>query len=155
MVVVECRTDHLAARMIWTKVFWENIHFGRVVLLYGVTRIIVHFVKESIPRSIAIILFILFSYHPGWNLTNSSPKQQRRSLFSLLSWVMSESNYSIFTSSAWKLWPPSSAHPDLAAQVRVEEEHTQWRHRWVHSGRHAHSSGTLEHGCVMHIPQVL
>ena len=25
----ECHTNHLAARMIWSKVLWENIHFGK------------------------------------------------------------------------------------------------------------------------------
>ena len=155
MVVVECRTDHLAARMIWTKVFWENIHFGRVVLWYGVTRIIVHFVKASIPRSIAIILFILF-FISSWLKFNQFVPKTAATIFVFSSVLSDEWKWLFYIyQQCMETLTPSSAHPDLAAQVRVEEEHTQWRHRWVHSGRHAHSSGTLEHGCVMHIPQVL
>ena len=48
--VLECRTKHLAARMIRKKVFWENIHFGRVVW-YGVNRMTILFSKASILPS--------------------------------------------------------------------------------------------------------
>ena len=45
------------------KSFWENIHFGKVVVWCGVNRMIIHFYKASIPPSktaLAFILFILF-----------------------------------------------------------------------------------------------
>ena len=38
--------------------FWENIHFRRVVVWYGVNRMIIYFFKASIPP--AFILVILF-----------------------------------------------------------------------------------------------
>ena len=41
------------------KSFWENIHFGRVVVWYSVNQIIIHFFKASIPPS-TLFLFILF-----------------------------------------------------------------------------------------------
>ena len=41
------------------KSFYENIHFGRVVVWYGVNQMIIHLFKAFI-RKVAIILFILF-----------------------------------------------------------------------------------------------
>ena len=35
----------------FNKSFWENLHFGRVVVWYGVNRMIIHFSKASIPPS--------------------------------------------------------------------------------------------------------
>ena len=70
------------------KNIWESIHFGRVVVWWGVNRMIIHFFKSSIPPS-SISSFS--SNHPGATCIASvvrqgivSPKQQGRPLPSLL-----------------------------------------------------------------------
>ena len=59
--VFECRTNHLAASMIWAKVCcMKNNHFGRVGFVYcSMNRLIIHFFKISIPPNIAS-----YSIHP-------------------------------------------------------------------------------------------
>ena len=41
------------------KSFWENNHFGRLVVRYGVNRMIIHFSKQTFGQ-VAFILLILF-----------------------------------------------------------------------------------------------
>ena len=60
MVVLECRTSHLAARRIWGKVFRKNIHFGRVVVWCGVDQMISPFSETSMLPSIRSSINPLF-----------------------------------------------------------------------------------------------
>ena len=62
--LLECRTNHLAERMIWKKVIRSLSIFGWAVVWYYVNRMIIYFSKQSF-HPVANILFILFSTHPG------------------------------------------------------------------------------------------
>ena len=50
--VLECQTSQLSTRIIWRKVFGKNIHFGRVVVWFGVNRKIFHFSELSFLLSV-------------------------------------------------------------------------------------------------------
>ena len=72
--------------------FWENIHFGRVVIWYGVKLMNIHFFKASIPpNSLYSINPFLLQHHPGGKYlvrqgieSIPSRKPHRRPLPSLL-----------------------------------------------------------------------
>ena len=70
------------------KSFWENIHYGRVVVWYGV----IHFFQSIHSAKLPLFYSSFSSQHPGGkiasvakNLINSASKQQRQPLSSLLS----------------------------------------------------------------------
>ena len=72
------------------KSFWENIHFGRGVVWYGVNQMITHFSKHPF-RQVTVFYSSFSSNHPGRKYivrqrieSISSPKQQRRPLPSIL-----------------------------------------------------------------------
>ena len=54
------------------KGFWENIHFGRVVVWYGVNRMIIHFSKPPFHQ-VAFSSFHPFLHtHPGENIYSAA-----------------------------------------------------------------------------------
>ena len=71
--------------------FWENIHFGRVVVWYAVNPMIIHISKASIPPSSHYSIYLFFK--SSWckidsgarNLINSVHLKQRRPLPPLMS----------------------------------------------------------------------
>ena len=48
--------------------FWENIHFGRVLVWYGGNQMIIHFFKTS---EVADILFIIFFKSFWWKMASA------------------------------------------------------------------------------------
>ena len=90
--VLECCTYHSPARMILNKSSKENILLDRMVVWYGVNRMITHLSKASIPRSSLYSINPFLQNHPGGKYlvrqgikSITSLKQQRRLLPSLLS----------------------------------------------------------------------
>ena len=63
--ILECRNSHLAARMIWRKVFGRTIHFGRVVVWLGVNQAIIHVSGASILPCVCSSINPFLTYHPG------------------------------------------------------------------------------------------
>ena len=93
VVAVGCGTElntALSSKDDLNKRFWKNIHFGRVVVWYGVNRMVTHFPNASVLPSSR---YLHSSFFSSWwkivstarNWINSVPKQQRRPLPSLLS----------------------------------------------------------------------
>ena len=91
--VLESRASHLAARIIWRKVFGRTSILGKVVLKFGMvwTRLSSIFPKHPF-HEVSVLQFILSLNHPGAkSLVRHriepipSAKQQRRPLPALLS----------------------------------------------------------------------
>ena len=67
------------------KSFWKNIHFGRVVVWYGVNQMIIHFTEASILPSVhssinhflQIILVLNLLCGVEWNEFRPSKSMQR------------------------------------------------------------------------------
>ena len=152
--ILECRTNHLAARMIWKKVF------GRTSILVGRwfgmvrTRWSSIFLKHPL-REVAIILFILFFKYLVWQGTESIPSPDNSDNLFLRfclypSYILVAHTILLlkYTVSLFNCLAPGL--PDRSAEGRGSSRTlSKWRLQWPPSQTAPHHPGTPSLSCKM------
>ena len=76
--------NHLAARIIWRKVFGRTFILGGWWFWCGVNRMIIHFSKDPFQKVPLAVILVIFFFNSSWYKIASVVKQQQRPLASLL-----------------------------------------------------------------------
>ena len=141
--VLECCTNHLDDL---NKSFWENIYFWRVVVWYGVNKMILRFSEASMPPSSHYSLNPFLQIIPVENIQFGTELDQFRRLISsddlcLLFCLYSSSMFITFSSGK----RDTLSRPEHLLYPRVVADNVPGSvvHQHLHTRQHHHPMGAF------------